>query len=277
MEHRQAQRELHVRIALEDDVAALPAPPPGVALLREQPVETRPLCLLEERPGTLDVRQPPCVDDVGGEAVEHPAVAALVRCDGRSARRTKCAHDAKRAVGLVVHEVAGVLRGARPDRRRLRPGNTRGRRRQPQGRAGPKQAVASGGAHHDGAGSRQRAERDGRQLTPGFLDPLVKQPRAQVHGALDLHPLTVLDLEPSAVGKRQQLAVGPFPVEDAWSPDPRRCGGMFDDRGAGHANPAVPELERSRISGLALGVDPRDVEAPARFACRLWNRFFPHR
>ncbi len=51
---------------------------------------------------------------------------------------------------------------------------------------------------------------------------------------------------------------------------------MLDDRGASHADAAVPELQRSGDGCLTLAAEARDVQAPSRFPRRPGDRFFTH-
>ena len=145
-----------------------------------------------------------------------------------------------------------------------------------QRRAGPQRAVARGDAKHDGARAGQRAERDPVQLGLAVADSVVKDTCPHVQRALNLHPVVVLDAEPPAVREGQQPALGPVPVKDARGLDLARGGGVFHDGGTRHADPPVPDFERGRICRLLFGVDPRDVQVPARVTPRLRDSSLGH-
>ena len=145
-----------------------------------------------------------------------------------------------------------------------------------QRRAGPQPAVARGDAHNDGARARQRTERDPFQLGLAVADPVVQHTCPHVQRPLNLHPVAVLDAEPSAIREGQQPALGAVPVKHARGLDLARGGGMFHDGGTRHADPPVPDFQRGRTRRLPLGVDPRDPQAPARVTPRLRDSSLGH-
>ena len=105
---------------------------------------------------------------------------------------------------------------------------------------------------------------------------MVQHTCPHVQRPLNLHPVAVLDAEPSAIREGQQLALGAIPVKHARGLDLARGGGMFHDGGACHANPAVSDFQRGRTRRLPLGVNPRDPQAPARVTPQLRDSSLGH-